>query len=236
MGKLLLVTGTDTGVGKTIAAAWLAKTLAPRAKVALVKAVQTGAADPLVDGDEAAYRALTGNPAIATHTLAVFPEPLAPSIAARRAGKKIDPARLVKECKAIAKRHDITIIEGAGGLLVPIAKGFDFADLANALKAPLVIVIRPGLGTLNHTMLTVETAERRGLRIETLICSGLSPKRTVVEVENLRFLRERYPKLPLIVLHKAAPRQLAKLEFQPRYLGKVPVLLKAIPVRRTTLD
>jgi dethiobiotin synthetase len=229
MGKILLVTGTDTGVGKTIAAAWLAKTLATHTRVALVKAVQTGAVDPLVDGDEAAYRAFTGNPAIATHTLATFSEPLAPSIAARRAGRKIAPALLVKECKAIARRYDITIVEGAGGLLVPIAKAFDFADLAKALQAPLVIVIRPGLGTLNHTMLTVEAAERRGLSIEALVCSGLSPKRPVVEVENLRFLQERYPKLPLIALYKATPRELARLALRPRYLGKAPGMFRRTP-------
>ncbi len=227
MGKILLVTGTDTGVGKTVAAAWLAKILASHAKVALVKAVQTGA-DPLVDGDEASYKSLTNNPAIATYTLASFPEPLAPSIAARRAGKKISPTTIVQRCLAIAKGHDFTIVEGAGGLLVPIAKGFDFADLAKALKASLVVVIRPGLGTLNHTMLTVEAAERRGLHIEALILNGFSPKRTVVEVENLRFLRARYPKLPLITLEKARKAQLAKLHLKPGVYGALPPLLQRL--------
>lgn len=234
MGSIYLVTGTDTGVGKTIVAAWLAKRLAAKHKVALVKAVQTGA-QPLVDGDEAQYRRLTKNPAISTYTLAAYPEPLAPLIAARRAGATIDARKIARECTAIAKRHEVTIVEGAGGLLVPLAKGYDFADLARTLNAPLIIVIRPGLGTLNHTMLTVEAAERRGLAIAALFCSGLSPKPPVVEAENVRFLRERYPKLPLITLKKATKGQLAKLAMGASAYGKVPALLRNTTIKRSRL-
>ncbi|MBI3742715.1 MAG: dethiobiotin synthase [Chloroflexi bacterium] len=219
MGRVLLVTGTDTGVGKTIVAAWLAKTIASRERVALVKAIQAGA-EPLVDGDEAQYRALAKG--VATYTLASFAEPLAPSIAARRAGQKVTSGDLVKRCKAIAAKFDVTIVEGSGGLLVPIADGYDFGDFATALKASLVVVLRPGLGTLNHTLLTIEAAQRRSLPIEAHVCCGLDAKPRVVEIENLRYLHERFPKTPLLALHKATPRQLVRLELQPRHLGPLP--------------
>ena len=167
MGRIVLVTGTDTGVGKTIVAAWLAWLTAPSQRVALVKAVQTGA-DPSVDGDEAFYRAaladhpvaaLAGHPITMT-TLATFPEPMAPSIAARRAGKSVRVRDLVRSCVEIAQDHDLTIVEGSGGLMVPIDEDTNFADFATALGATLVLVIRPGLGTLNHTTLTLEAAVR----------------------------------------------------------------------------
>jgi len=229
VGRVLLVTGTDTGVGKTIVATWLAKAIAPRERVALVKAVQTGA-EPLGDGDEAQYRALANVEGIATSTLASFAEPLAPSIAARREGRTVTPSDLVTRSHWIVAKFAVTIIEGSGGLLVPIADEYDFADFAAALKASLVIVIRPGLGTLNHTLLTVEAAERRSLSIEALVCCGLDTKPRVAEIENLRYLHERFPKTPLLVLHKASPRQLARLELRPLHLGPLPDYLRRADV------
>ena len=98
MGRIVLVTGTDTGVGKTIVATWLAWLTSRSQRVALVKAVQTGA-DPTVDGDEAFYRAaLAGHP-VTTTTLATFPEPLAPSIAARRSGKRVRAQDIARSCR-----------------------------------------------------------------------------------------------------------------------------------------
>ena len=192
MGRIVLVTGTDTGVGKTIVAAWLAWLTSRSQRVALVKAVQTGA-DPAVDGDEAFYRAALAGHAVTTTTLATYPEPLAPSIAARRAGKGVRAQDITESCIRIAEDHDLTIVEGSGGLMVTIDEDTNFADLAGALSADLVLVIRPGLGTLNHTALTLEAAFRRDLSIEMLVCNGLAAKPRILEIENLRFLRSHYP-------------------------------------------
>ena len=211
MGEVVLVTGTDTGVGKTVAASWLAWRASQRGSVALIKAAQTGA-DPEVDGDEAFYRAALIGVAATIETLAAFPEPLAPSIAARRAGRRVDFEELVRRCAEVAAAHDVTLVEGSGGLLVPLDEEHDFADLAGRLGARLAVVVRPSLGTLNHTALTLAAAARRGLAVDALICSGVSPEPEVVEQENLRYFRERYAEIPLIVVPRAAEAELRRPE------------------------
>lgn len=227
--RVVFVTGTDTGVGKTVVAAWLAAALAPRRRVALVKPFQTGSIDPTADGDEAFYRAALGDEEVEIRTLVSLPEPLAPSIAAERAGTPIDVAAALVECRALASESDITLVEGAGGLLVSITAEHDMAGFAAALDASLVVVVRPSLGTLNHTSLTLEAAERRGLPIEMIVVSGFPAHAGVTEWENLRWLRDRFPALPLVVLAEAplSPSDpLAGLD--PRTLGPVPDLLAGL--------
>ena len=232
-GRALFVTGTDTGVGKTVAAAWLARALARDARVAIVKPFQTGVADPARDGDEAFYRAALRGTTVAVRTLAALPEPLAPSIAAARAGVPLDVAAVLDECRALARNHDVVLAEGAGGLLVPIDDATDMAGFAAALDASLVVVARPSLGTLNHVALTLEAAERRGLAVEMLVISGYPARAGVVERENLRFLLDRYPALPLVTLAHAPlvpPDPLAGLD--ARAHGPPSPLLPAIAAGR----
>ena len=235
MGRIVLVTGTDTGVGKTIVATWLAWLTSRSQRVALVKAVQTGA-DPAVDGDEAFYRAaLTGHP-ITTTTLATFPEPLAPSIAARRSGKRVRAQDITRSCMEIAQDHDLTIVEGSGGLMVPLDEDTNFADFAGALSANLVVVIRPGLGTLNHTTLTLEAASKRNLSVEMLVCNGLAARPRPVEIENLRFLRSHYPQISLITLRRLARASLHRLSLlRPKILGDPPPLMDGSRLERMEL-
>lgn len=146
----LVVTGTDTGVGKTFVSAALA-----RPGDAYVKAAQTGD-----DDDAATVKELSG---AEVHTLARYPEPLAPATAARRAGlPTVSMAEVARFAADLPNER--VIVEGAGGLLVHLdADGGTIADVAEYLDAPLVVVARAGLGTLNHTALTVEAIERRGL-------------------------------------------------------------------------
>ena len=209
MGDVVMVTGTDTGVGKTVAMAWLAWRAARVLSVAVIKAAQTGA-DPAVDGDEAFFRAALAGLDVTVETVLDLPEPLAPSIAARRAGRRVDFEGLARRCLEVAATRDLALVEGSGGLLVPLDETHDFADLAGRLGARLVVVVRPGLGTLNHTALTLEAAARRGLGVDALVCSGVSAQQDVVESENLRFFRERYPGIPLIVLPRAPQADLAR--------------------------
>lgn len=234
--RVLFVTGTDTGVGKTVVAAWLAASLVPHHRVALIKPFQTGALDPAADGDEAFYRASLGDEAVTIRTLVCLPEPLAPSIAAERAGTAIDVAGALVECRALAKEADVTLVEGAGGLLVSIAGAHDMAGFAASLDASLVVVARPSLGTLNHTTLTLEAAERRGLPVELLVVSGFPASAGVVEWENLRWFRDRYPDLPLVVLAEGplAPADpLAGLD--ARLLGPTPPILEGADLPRLEL-
>ncbi len=155
--RVTVVTGTDTGVGKTIVSAALAA-LTPGA--VYVKPAQTGG-----DDDAATVSRLSG---AETHTLARYPEPLAPATAARRAGlPPVTPAQVAAFVRGLAAPQ--IIIEGAGGLLVQLDDdGGTLADVADLLGAPVLVVARAGLGTLNHTALTLEAIAARGLE-----CAGV---------------------------------------------------------------
>ena len=136
----------------------------------------------------------------------------------------------------IAQDHDLTIVEGSGGLMVTIDEDTNFADLAGALSANLVLVIRPGLGTLNHTTLTLEAAFRRTLSVEMLVCNGLPAKPRLVEIENLRFLRSHYPQISLITLRRLARASLHRLSLlRPQMLGDLPALLNGSTVEHMEL-
>jgi dethiobiotin synthetase len=144
----IVVTGTDTGVGKTYVSAALCTP-----ETTYVKAAQTGD-----DDDAATVRELSG---ATVHTLARYPDPLSPERSAARAGVPcITPREIADFVEALDE--DRVIVEGAGGLLVRFGEG-TIADVAELIDAPLIVVARAGLGTLNHTALTVEAIERRGL-------------------------------------------------------------------------
>jgi dethiobiotin synthetase len=165
----VVVTGTDTGVGKTVAtAAITAAATAAGLWVAVVKPGQTGTGT----GEESDVDAVVRLAAPASAwALATYPDPLAPLAAARVAG--LAPLAMDTVRSAVGQAvstHDLVLIEGAGGLLVPMGVGgWTMADLAVALRAPTVVVARAGLGTLNHTALTLEACRHRGIHARVLI-------------------------------------------------------------------
>jgi dethiobiotin synthetase len=156
--RVIVVTGTDTGVGKTIVSAALAA-LTPGA--VYVKPAQTGD-----DDDAATVARLSG---AETHVLARYRDPLAPATAARREGRPpVTPAQVAGFVRGLDA--ETVIVEGAGGLLVAFDdEGGTLADVAALLDAPVVVVARAGLGTLNHTALTLEALSTRGLRCEGVV-------------------------------------------------------------------
>lgn len=160
---VLCVTGTSTDVGKTVVTAALAACAqADGLSVGVVKPAQTGvAADE--PGDLAEVQRLTGVRDVVE--LARYPEPLAPDTAARRAGAPLLELRdVVAAVRALDADHDLTIVEGAGGVLVRLgAGGFTLLDVAAELGAPLLLVAAAGLGTLNHSALTVSAARNAGV-------------------------------------------------------------------------
>ncbi|MGV9823710.1 dethiobiotin synthase [Nocardia xishanensis] len=158
---VLLITGTSTDVGKTVVTAALAATArAAGRSVAVCKPAQTGIA-PGEPGDLAEVERLAGP--VKTVELARYPEPLAPDTAARRSGQPLlTLAETVAAVRAVDDA-DLTLVEGAGGLLVRVGE-FTLLDLARELDAPVVVVAAAGLGTLNHSELTVRALESAGVR------------------------------------------------------------------------
>jgi len=163
----IFVSGTDTGVGKTVLAAGLVRLLRNRgARVAALKPVETGVGP---DDEEAtdwrllAEAAGIGGPR-AWFAPYVFPEPLAPLVAARRCGTPIS-VRSLDEAWQRLGAFEWVVVEGSGGLAVPITEDLDMAGLAARWRLPVLIVARPGLGTVNHSLLSVAYARSRGLKI-----------------------------------------------------------------------
>ncbi|MFL6051672.1 MAG: dethiobiotin synthase [Actinoallomurus sp.] len=159
--SVLVVTGTDTGVGKTVVTAAVAALARARgASVAVVKPAQTGARpDQAGDLDEVRRLAGVGD----LHEFARYTDALSPAAAARRA--ELPPPDMVAAAERIRSLdRDLVIVEGAGGLLVRYDEdGTTLADLAHSLRAPVLVAVRPGLGTLNHTALTLEAMANHGL-------------------------------------------------------------------------
>ena len=189
------VTGTDTGVGKTLAAAALCRADREAGRTVLyAKPVQTGL-QPAEPGDAAFVAAAATVPVVECLR---FPEPLAPAVAAERAGQVIDVDGLLADLQKAGDGFDRLVVEGAGGLLVPLWGPVTMAELADALGAGLVVVTRPALGTLNHTALTLEAADSRGLPVDGLVVSGWPADPGVTELTNLERLSEMAPVLGLL--------------------------------------
>lgn len=168
MGKGIFITGTDTGVGKTFFTASLAaygRALGYR--VGVMKPAETGCEEKngeLVPADALRLEEASGSGEPMEKICPYrFREPLAPSIAAERAGAKIDVDHLLAVYAEISAAHDITLVEGAGGLLVPLLPSYTYADFARVAKLPIIVVAANKLGAINHLLLTLEHASCKGL-------------------------------------------------------------------------
>lgn len=195
--SVVVVSGTGTGVGKTVATAALAchaRLLA--LPVAVCKPVQTGTAPAGAeagDDDLAEVGRLSGITGL--HGLARYPEPLAPVAAAEQAGEPLPTEEeLLAAIRAVDAPGQLTLVEGAGGLLVQIgADGVTVRDLAERLDAPVVVVVSATLGTLNHTALTLESLAHRGLRCAGLVIGSWPARPGAAEVSNRGALAELAP-------------------------------------------
>jgi dethiobiotin synthetase len=186
--SVLVVTGTGTGVGKTVVTAAVAALAAARgSRVAVVKPGQTGV-DATEPGDLAEVRRLAGVTDL--HELARYPDPLSPAAAARHSG--LDPLDLrwaADRVRQLADDRDLVLVEGAGGLLVRYdEEGATVADLAHELAADVLVVVEPSLGTLNHTALTLEAMAHRGLALAGVVIGAWPAEPDLACRSNVRDL------------------------------------------------
>ncbi|BBY15590.1 dethiobiotin synthase [Mycolicibacterium litorale] len=185
--SVLVVTGTDTGVGKTVATAALACAARLHGmEVAVCKPVQTGTGpdDESGDDDLREIGRLAGVDAL--HRGWRYPDPLAPLAAAQRAGATLPTlAELIDLVRGADAPDRLTLVEGAGGLLVEIGEGgVTLRDVATELGAPVLVVVAPGLGTLNHTSLTLESLAAQGLSCAGLVIGAWPAQPGVAEIDN----------------------------------------------------
>jgi dethiobiotin synthetase len=184
-GEGIFVTGTGTEVGKTVVAATIAHTLTrEERRVAVFKPAVTGL-DEGGETDHALLRRASGagqsDEEIAPYR---FGPPASPHLAAAMAGEEIDPERLRSAARAAAEGAEVLVCEGVGGLLVPLSPAYLVRDLAVDLAYPLVIVASPGLGTINHTLLTIEAARGAGLEIRAIVLNPWPDEPTEIERSN----------------------------------------------------
>jgi dethiobiotin synthetase len=185
----IFITGTDTGVGKTVIGAGIAAILKGRnINVGVYKPVETGS------GSDALFLQKAAG---VTDTLDeirkyFFSIPVSPHLAARLNNTTIDIPLLVNGYNTLAARHQFVIVEGAGGIAVPLSDKFLTVELISQLKLPVLIITRPHLGTINHTLLTIKCAEAYGLNVKGFIVNystqieiGLSEKTNPQEIEKI---------------------------------------------------
>ena len=189
------VTGTDTGVGKTlIACALLHAFAAAGRRVVGMKPVAAGVeqgAGGLINADVRLLRGASSIDApLALINPYCFMPPIAPHIAAEQAGVIIDLARIAQAFAQLAAAADVVIVEGAGGFCVPLNRHEDAADLARTLGLPVLLVVGLRLGCLNHALLTAQAIRGRGLRLAGWLANRIDPAMAVAE-ENTRALTER---------------------------------------------
>jgi dethiobiotin synthetase len=197
----VFVTGTGTEVGKTVVAATIARTFAKEGqRVAVFKPAVTGLDEPPVDGpkcgaagDISAHRLLDhellrvaagsrqSDDEIAPYR---YGPATSPHLAAAQAGEEIDRRRLLYAARAAAKSADTLVCEGVGGLLVPLSHDYLVRDLAVELALPLVIAAPPGLGTINHTLLTIEAARAVRLEIAAVVLTPWPEEPSRIELSN----------------------------------------------------
>jgi dethiobiotin synthetase len=181
----VFVTGTGTEVGKTVVAAAIARTLAAEGKrVAVFKPAVTGLEEE-GETDHALLRRASGSSQsdeqIAPYR---YGPPASPHLAAALAGEEIDPERLRQAARAAAEGAHAIVCEGVGGLLVPLTPTYLVRDLAADLGYPLVVVATPGLGTINHTLLTIESAHTAGLEVAAVVLNPWPEEPTEIERDN----------------------------------------------------
>jgi dethiobiotin synthetase len=209
----VFVTGTGTEVGKSVvAAAIVAAAVARGIGVAAFKPVVTGLDEPAGEwprdhellasvanagqspGDVAPYR---------------YGPALSPHLAAELAGERVDPERLTGAARAQAEKADALVVEGVGGLLVPLANDYLVRDLAGELSLPVVIAARPGLGTISHSLLTIEAARAVALRIQAVVLTPWPDEPSAMERSN-RDTIERFGEVPVIGLPQTDTERLAE--------------------------
>jgi dethiobiotin synthetase len=181
----VFVTGTGTEVGKTVVAAVIAHTLAAEGKrVAVFKPAVTGLEEE-AETDHALLRRASGSSQsdeeIAPYR---YEPPASPHLAAQLAGEEIDPERLRQAARTAAASADAIVCEGVGGLLVPLSPSYLVRDLAVDLGYPLVVVATPGLGTINHTLLTLESARAAGLEVAAVVLNPWPENPAEIEQSN----------------------------------------------------
>ena len=197
--RSFFITGTDTGAGKTVATAALCALMRNRGiKAVPVKPVQTGCTSSggrLHVPDLEFILASCGIPLPPTDAERLcmyrYKPACSPHLAAERGDAQIDPEHIIRSVNALKQEYECLLVEGAGGIMVPLTRNYYMLDCMKALALPVILVCRPGLGTLNHTLLSLNTLADHGLAVAGIVfCETRKPARDAIEKDNYRTIAE----------------------------------------------
>jgi dethiobiotin synthetase len=194
--KGIFIAGTDTAVGKTVIAGAIARALSSEGvDVGVMKPIETGCRrgkGGLVPADGIYLKAAArSTDSIGSVTPYRYRDPLAPYAASLREKKKVHLGNIVKAYDRLRRQRSFLIVEGVGGLMVPLTNTLDLIDLILLLDLPVLLVGRSGLGTLNHTLLTLRFGSEHGVRFIGIILNQLSPGKTLADKTNPEVLEGR---------------------------------------------
>jgi dethiobiotin synthetase len=200
--KGFFFTGTDTGVGKTLVAGAIAKALTDHGKrVGVMKPFESGCrreGNTLIPHDALFLKALSGSSDdLALICPYMFEQPLAPGVAAQLAKVPVTVERIQDIVLQMGAQYDVVLVEGAGGLMVPVSADALAVDLIRKLNLPVIIVARTGLGTINHTLLTAKQAQAEGINVAGIILNKMSPEPDESEKTNPEMIL-KFSRLPLL--------------------------------------
>ncbi|MDH4127298.1 MAG: dethiobiotin synthase [Spirochaetota bacterium] len=195
--KDFFITGTDTGIGKTIVTCGIAVTLKDKGiNVGIMKPIETGC-NPIANDATFYRRMLNLEDALENICPIQLKHPLAPIIAAELEKKEISLDVIINTYKKLSGEKEILLVEGAGGLMVPIFDDLVMAHLAVILKLPIILVVGNRLGCINHALLSFHYAEAIGLKVLMIILNSITKDETITEKTNFDILRKLIPNIPI---------------------------------------
>ncbi len=227
---ILFVTGIDTGVGKSVATGLIARWLARRGRTVITqKLVQTGCRGPVAE-DIAVHRRLMGTGLLdddhdGTTCPWIFAFPGSPELAARLEGRVVDADVIDRATDRLEARFEYVLIEGVGGALVPLAGSWTVLDHVARRRYPLIVVGSLRLGSINHTLLTLEAAQRRGVEVRGLVLNMRHPAPPEIAADSKRvfadaLLRHGYPPVIVEIPELRDEAALPEVDFAPLFEGK----------------
>lgn len=214
--EIIFVTGSDTGVGKTVVSGLLARFLKE-------KGIDVGVCKPICSGGredaEQLLRSSGNGQTLDEVNPWCFQKPLSPLVAARLERKKLNLDAVVKHIQSIRRRYAVTVVEGAGGLLSPLGEGFDSRDVLIALKAKPLIVVADRLGAVNQALLVLEALPKGRPTLAQVVLSAVAKPDASCET-NARLLMEFHPKLPVHCLPRIPKKNEAPFEDKRSVTGR----------------
>ncbi len=223
MNKGIFVTGTDTGVGKTLVACGIVSLLKSRG-------IKVGVMKPVATGDQMDAKRLIKAAQVEDDIGLVNPQffeaPLAPSVAASFERKHLDLGKVYSAFWTLSKKYDVMVVEGIGGVKVPLGESTYVADMIEALRLPALVVSRASLGTLNHTILTIDALEKGKIQMVGILLSGGRGK-TLAERSNPDALQE-HTTVQVLGHLKWNPRYRSNPSATAQALARLPLLARVL--------